>query len=126
MTSLSIMTVFLSDIDDCAHVTCQHSGSCIDHVNNYTCECVKPYHGRNCEIGEYHHLNIMNHSSVMSSCISCNSGAPSNDDSKSKYLSSTFPSVPNSFQVSEVPIQKPYSLISNFLCTLNRVITPSF
>ena len=42
---------FLSDIDDCANVTCRNDGTCVDGVNNYTCSCPVGYSGDFCETG---------------------------------------------------------------------------
>ncbi len=41
----------ISDIDDCESVTCQNSGSCVDSVNDYSCDCVSGYTGEHCETG---------------------------------------------------------------------------
>ena len=43
---------FLADIDDCANQPCENGASCIDAVNDYTCNCVDGYTGRNCSIGK--------------------------------------------------------------------------
>ena len=37
------------DINECVSKPCQHSGTCIDEVNRYTCNCVTGYTGVNCE-----------------------------------------------------------------------------
>ena len=46
-------TSLLLDIDDCARQPCQNGGTCTDAVNNYTCNCVAGYSGKNCSVGEY-------------------------------------------------------------------------
>ena len=44
----------LSDIlDDCAVQPCQNGGNCTDAVNDYACNCVAGYSGKNCSVGEY-------------------------------------------------------------------------
>jgi Notch-like protein len=40
------------DIDDCENQSCMHDGTCIDKVNNYTCQCIPGYTGVNCETGK--------------------------------------------------------------------------
>ncbi|XP_066274796.1 uncharacterized protein [Branchiostoma lanceolatum] len=37
------------DIDDCASVTCQNGGTCVDGVDSYGCDCVAGYDGDHCE-----------------------------------------------------------------------------
>ena len=48
----SCLILFLIDIDDCAGQPCQNGATCIDAVNNYTCNCVDGYTGKNCSIGK--------------------------------------------------------------------------
>ena len=50
--SLSCLILFLADIDDCAGQPCQNGATCIDAVNDYTCNCVDGYTGKNCSIGK--------------------------------------------------------------------------
>ena len=50
MVTLGVLFV-LKDIDECANHTCQHGGSCIDGVNNYSCNCLSGFMGDRCEIG---------------------------------------------------------------------------
>ena len=40
---------YFSDTDDCATVTCQNGGTCVDGVNSFTCSCDTGYEGNNCE-----------------------------------------------------------------------------
>jgi hypothetical protein len=40
-----------TDINDCADDPCTNSGTCIDHVNNFTCACVDGFTGNRCETG---------------------------------------------------------------------------
>ena len=37
-----------NNIDDCASNPCSNGAMCHDQLNDYTCECVPPYFGRNC------------------------------------------------------------------------------
>ena len=45
-------TTLLSDTDDCANRPCENGGTCIDAVDDYTCNCTAGYTGKNCS-GEY-------------------------------------------------------------------------
>ena len=47
-----IFSLFLSEIDDCAEQPCLNGGTCIDSVNDYICNCVVGYTGKNCGVGE--------------------------------------------------------------------------
>ena len=44
--------VFTADIDDCAVQPCLNGGTCIDAVNDYTCNCAVGYTGKNCSVGK--------------------------------------------------------------------------
>ena len=48
------------DIDDCRSNSCKNDGTCIDGVNDYTCNCATGYTGDNCETGMSE--STMNHS----------------------------------------------------------------
>ena len=39
------------DIDECEWKPCDNGGTCIDGINDHTCNCIKGYEGKNCEIG---------------------------------------------------------------------------
>jgi len=45
-----------ADIDDCAGQPCQNGGNCTDKVNDFHCDCVPGYTGKNCSIGEQNHV----------------------------------------------------------------------
>ena len=47
------MFYLFSDIDDCSPSPCQNGGSCVDGVNQFTCDCVTGFSGINCEISKY-------------------------------------------------------------------------
>jgi len=48
-------------INHCEILPCLNNGNCINHVNNYTCDCHILFTGRNCEIGKLtFHFNIKN------------------------------------------------------------------
>ncbi len=40
----------LSKVNECESDPCQHGGTCRDHVNEYTCDCLPEYNGTHCEI----------------------------------------------------------------------------
>ena len=48
----------LSDIDECASSPCQNGATCVDGLNQYSCECALGFMGRNCQISKntYYHF----------------------------------------------------------------------
>jgi len=42
-----------TDVDDCASSPCRNAGTCVDGVNQYTCNCLLGFAGRQCERREY-------------------------------------------------------------------------
>lgn len=40
------------DIDDCLPGPCRNNGTCTDLVNDYQCDCVAGFNGKNCENSE--------------------------------------------------------------------------
>ena len=51
-----LLFIYKSDIDDCAEQPCQNGGNCTDEVNDFGCDCVAGYTGKNCSIGEENHI----------------------------------------------------------------------
>ena len=47
-----MVMVLLTDIDDCLGVSCSNSGTCVDMVDDYTCNCVQGFTGEHCETGK--------------------------------------------------------------------------
>ena len=47
-----IMFYLLTDINDCASVTCHNGGTCIDKVNNFHCQCMHGFTGKYCKEGK--------------------------------------------------------------------------
>ena len=37
-----------ANINDCAEETCSGNGECVDGINDYTCECIDGYEGKDC------------------------------------------------------------------------------
>lgn len=52
MLSDSVMTVVLSDVDDCQSNPCENGGTCIDKEDSFVCLCLPSYSGDRCERGE--------------------------------------------------------------------------
>ena len=48
--------IALTEIDECISGPCENSGTCIDLVNAYECQCSVDYHGINCQFGMLHHI----------------------------------------------------------------------
>ena len=61
--TVSILSKFLVDINDCSPEPCQNGATCIDDVNQYTCSCDEGYEGTDCETSEYFTSNNINNNS---------------------------------------------------------------
>ena len=46
-----IMSFVVLDVDNCANAPCANGGTCINAVNDYTCECAPGYTGTDCSDG---------------------------------------------------------------------------
>ena len=53
--------VFVSDINDCEDNPCRNGGSCIDGVNDFTCNCTSGLTGRVCSEGKIHVLGCQSY-----------------------------------------------------------------
>ena len=45
---------FFLDIEECTSSPCQHSATCVDEVNGYSCICVDGWTGLLCETSKYY------------------------------------------------------------------------
>ena len=45
----SFISFSILDIDECLSEPCQNSGTCVDGVDIYTCNCTSGYTGDQCE-----------------------------------------------------------------------------
>ena len=44
---------FFLDIDECASFPCTNGGTCIDEIDNFTCQCMSGFTGDQCETSGY-------------------------------------------------------------------------
>lgn len=51
--NIYLTLLLILDIDDCVNHPCKHGGTCIDHVNNFSCQCSQGYRGFLCEKGMF-------------------------------------------------------------------------
>ena len=60
LTSMSVgwlvRVILFSEIDECVSAPCANGGSCLDHVNGFSCTCRDGYGGVICETGEHLHV----------------------------------------------------------------------
>ena len=47
----NLLSLFVSDVDNCQNVTCDNGGSCVDGVNEFRCMCIVGFSGEHCETG---------------------------------------------------------------------------
>lgn len=50
--SISLVLVFISDINECSTNPCQHNATCQDLVNGYKCVCPPGYTDKTCSKGK--------------------------------------------------------------------------
>ncbi len=60
MSTSKTIQIWISDIDDCTGVICEHGGRCEDGVNNFLCVCQDGFEGRFCEISKIPEKTYMN------------------------------------------------------------------
>ena len=61
-----LICCLLTDINDCINHTCSNGGSCIDGVNNYSCNCLEGFTGHHCDIGRL--LSLLLISEIKDGC----------------------------------------------------------
>ena len=47
--SRDVFVLFRQDIDECMSDPCQNNGTCMDHINAFTCDCTPGFEGLVCE-----------------------------------------------------------------------------
>ena len=47
-----MVSLFSTEIDECAEAPCQHCGVCHDLLDGYGCDCSVGYEGASCDIGK--------------------------------------------------------------------------
>lgn len=47
------------DINECVNHTCSNGGSCIDGINNYSCNCPVGFTGNFCDLGKSLLLSLL-------------------------------------------------------------------
>ena len=50
---VTILPWYFTDIDDCVPNPCKFNGTCIDQINDYTCDCVDGFRGKTCDESKY-------------------------------------------------------------------------
>ena len=54
MVNNILIFVLISDLNMCRNPLCQNGGTCINTVaNDYRCDCMPGYTGKNCQTGKY-------------------------------------------------------------------------
>ena len=48
MYFIIIVILFRLDIDECSPNPCENGANCADGINDYSCNCVPGYEGKNC------------------------------------------------------------------------------
>ena len=49
---MTVTIIFILDVDECAGQPCKNGGNCTDAVNDYSCDCIGGYTGKNCTGGK--------------------------------------------------------------------------
>ena len=62
-----LICCLLTDINDCINHTCSNGGSCVDGVNNYSCNCLEGFTGHHCDIGRL--LSLLLISEIKDGCF---------------------------------------------------------
>ena len=52
MVYFESILLLLLDVNECVSSPCKNSGTCLDRVNMYDCDCVSGYTGAMCESGD--------------------------------------------------------------------------
>ena len=47
---------FTKDTNECDPDPCHNGGTCIDAMNDYSCECIPGFEGKNCAESKYRHI----------------------------------------------------------------------
>ena len=50
------IVIYIFSIDDCSPDPCQNNATCVDGVNDYTCNCTAGYYGKNCSQSKLDHF----------------------------------------------------------------------
>ena len=54
VTSMNVMILVFSDIDECANSPCENGGTCTDGIASFTCDCTDTgFSGERCIDGKY-------------------------------------------------------------------------
>ena len=58
------LRIYFQDIDECSSNPCLNGGSCVDHLNGYTCSCLIGYTGVHCQTGIHEYYLSINEASI--------------------------------------------------------------
>ncbi len=51
-TSYFVFSFLSTDIDECSPNPCLNDGTCVDGINEFTCQCANGWEGKQCDIGK--------------------------------------------------------------------------